>query len=226
MLRPIYPYNVARKMYNVTNGAGFKDSIDTTKAFLRQPLYDVLAVDSAAGVQNLSFFTTKGNKFKTNMSLQGQLPNGQDFLAEQLQLYFIPGVLNTPLAISGALTRAQYLNDVAAFYNGGYAEINVLSQNWLTISPLMMAPPANRLTGALAIGLADSDTTAATETIAIAESTIASAGGDVYELNGLWLPANTNFEVTVNLNLASGLPSGVDGSLIAILNGVMYRNTQ
>lgn len=222
MLRPIYPYNVARKMYNTTNGAGFKDDINTPKAFLRQPLYDTVTVDAAAGVQNLSLFTEKGTKFKTNMNLQGQLPNGQDFLAEQLQLYFISGVVNTPAAVAGALTRAQYLNDVAAFYNGGYAEINILSQTWLTIAPLMMAPPANRLTGAVAVSMVDSDAAAGS----IAETTIASAGGDVYELNGLWLPSNTNFEVTVNLNLVAGLPSGVDGTLIAILNGVMYRNVQ
>jgi len=228
-MRNIYPYKQARQMYNTTNGAGFKDAMDTTKAFLRQPMSDTLTVDHTAGLKNLSFFTgAVGNLFKTNMSLSGQFPNGQDFLAWNLQLYFQPGVLNSP-AIATTAVQAQYVNDVAAFYGAGSiagqnnatATINILSAPWLK-APVNMLPPANRLVGSVAVGVAN-DTAS---TINIANNAIASWGGEVFDLNGLWLPSNTNFEVAVALNLAGGLPSGVDGTLTAVLDGVLYRNTQ
>ena len=228
-MRPIYPYNTARQMYNVTNGAGFKDPINTTKAFLRQPMFDTLAVSAAAGTQTLSFFTgSVGNFFKTNMSLSGQFPNGQDFLAWSLQLYFQPGVLNTP-AVGTTVAQAQYLNDVAAFWgagatagqNNGHCTINVLSAPWLR-APLNMLPPANRIVGSVATAIANSNAT----TVNSAQDFIASYGGEVFDLNGLWLPSNTNFEVSVQLTLPSGLPSTTNGTLTAVLDGVLYRNTQ
>lgn len=218
-MRQIYPYNKARAMYNTTNGAGFKDKPDVHKAFLRQPLYDTLPVSAAAGLQTLRFFTTGGNLFKTNMNLPGQLPNGQDFLVWNIQCYFVPGVSNTPAA-NATVVRTQYLNDMAAIYNGNYAQVNILSAPWLTVSPLMMLPPANRLVGALSTAVSDNVAPV------IAESVIASAGGEVYDVNGLWLPANTNFDVTIAVNLAGGLPSGVDGEMRIEMDGVMYRNIQ
>ncbi len=228
-MRPIYPYSKAREMYNVTNGAGFKDAPSTTKAFLRQPMFDTLAVSATAGLQTLSFFTgAVGNLFKTNMSLAGQFPNGQDFLAWNLQLYFQPGVLNSP-AVATTAIQGQYLNDVAAFWgagsiagqNNGHVTINVLSSPWLR-SPINMLPPANRIVGAVATSIANSNAT----TINAAQDYIASYGGEVFDLNGLWLPSNTNFEISVSLNLAGGLPSTVAGTLTAVLDGVLYRNTQ
>ena len=228
-MRNIYPYKQARQMYNTTNGAGFKDSIETTKAFLRQPMFDTLAVSAAAGLQTLSFFTgAVGNANKTNMSLSGQFPNGQDFLAWNLQLYFQPGVLNSP-TIATTAVQAQYVNDVAAFYGAGsiagqnnaIATVNILSAPWLK-TPVNMLPPANRLVGSVAVGVAN-DTAS---TINIANDAIASWGGEVFDVNGLWLPSNTNFEVSVSINLAAGLPSTVNGTLTAVMDGVLYRNTQ
>lgn len=218
-MRQIYSYQEARKRYNVTNGAQFKDVETSNKAFLRLPVYDTLTVSGAGGLQNLSFFTTLGDVFKTNMSLQGVFPQGQDFLVWNIQPYFEPGVPNSEVDTVVPLSISDYTNDVATFYNNAIVTVNILSQKWLQ-APAQMMPPANRLVGSSSYSasqfVADSSFNGGTQ--------IASWGGEAFDVNGFWIPSNTNIEVVVSFN--EELPSGQNGTLRMTMDGVMYRNVQ
>ena len=202
------------------------------KEGIREPLYDFLTYDSAATLQ-LKFFQTQvgGAKTKsdTNMPLNGQLPAGQKFVAQTLELHFMPGsnagsyVRQAPVQSATALAAPNFANDVWALVNQGWLEVTVGTKQYLT-APLIAFPSSSGLVVQAAIGL---------EAVAAAAAAIenqitvdyARLGGRVFQFTPeVPIEPQTNFDVTLNWPAAVTLPSGFDARIGVSLGGVRFRN--
>lgn len=212
---------------------------------IRQTLYDTLLY-AGAGVQTLTFFqtpigqgvttalggtaNTPKTKSDTNMVMAGNLPSGQEFLAESVEVTFYPGSVSTAntftvdnltffLAAASAVPTAQ-VDDVNAFYQSGRLEFNILSKNYLTEQPLMRFPPKAYLEvfGAIA---SNSATTSEVGFVA------AHACGRPYYLEpNIDLQPAMNFDVSLIWPGLVAMPSGFNARVGVILDGYMLRASQ
>lgn len=212
---------------------------------IRQTLYDTLLY-AGAGVQTLTFFqtpigqgsttalggtaNTPKTKSDTNMVMAGNLPSGQEFLAESIEVTFYPGSVSTAntftvdnltffLAAASAVPTAQ-VDDVNAFYQSGRLEFNILSKNYLTEQPLMRFPPKAYLEvfGAIA------SNSAATAEVGFAA---AHACGRPYYLEpNIDLQPAMNFDVSLIWPGLVAMPSGFNARVGVILDGYMLRASQ
>ena len=223
--RPLIDFQTAKARYNVSNGAGMKVG---SKAAFRQSFYDFQTYAYAGTTTLYTFFQQPvGQSGKTledtNMSIGGQLSLGNDFLIESIQVHFYPGVLNQPNEDTAAPFAApQFINDVAALNKKGYLTVNVLNSVVLTEAPIGRLPPNTRLTGNAAM----SGTIAGSTASSFNQASFATFGGETYDVEGLWIPSNTNFSVNLNFPTTAALPSSVDGRIGIVLQGILYRNIQ
>lgn len=216
-----------------------------TSEVLKQSLYDSLLY-AQAGQTSLTFFQqpvgqgnttalggTAGNpksKSDTNMALGGQLSNGLMLLVQSIELHFFPGSVATANTFTidtvsvfnaaASLALTAQVDDVSAFYQGGWLEFNILQKTYLTEAPLMRFPPKTHLqiNGALA-------STSATQS----EQGIANAFADgrpYYTEPELLLRPTMNFEVKLNWPGLVALTSGFNGRVTAILDGFTMRASQ
>jgi hypothetical protein len=192
---------------------------------LRQSLYDMQAY-AAAGQTQLSFFQvpvgqSSKTKADTNMSLAGQLPAGQQFLIQSLEVIFYPGTVFPGGVAGGPAIVDAFVNDVWKVRSGvASLELNVGSKNYLTEAPLMRFPPKTRLDGWT--GQSDSAVAAATTFM---RTSYADACGRPYPIDPyLLLESTQNFNVQINWPTAIAITNA--GRIGVVLDGLLIRNSQ
>lgn len=190
---------------------------------IRQSLYDFTDY-AAAGQQTLTFFQTPEGqsgktKADTNMTSAGQLPDPQKFLVESIEVLFFPG---TNPAVYGAGAAANHINDAYVVSKSGWLQLFIMSKPYLEEAPIGRFPAKTRLHVEAAVS--DASTAAANQQSRIA---YASFAGRPYQMNPpIVLTKNQNFKVTLNWPAAVALPSGVNGRIGIVLDGVLFRASQ
>lgn len=199
---------------------------------IKQTLYDWQAY-AAAGQTQLSFFQVPvGQSGKTlsdtNMNLAGNLPAGQEFLVQSIEVPFLPTVpavaADNPAAF-GAQAVANIVNDVYKVYRTGNLQFNVLSKNYLTEAPLGRFPGKTQFD--LAAAVSDIAPNGAGTDEMQTRIAFAKAVGRPYVLDPMriLLVSNQNFIVT--LNWPEGLQTITNpGRIGVILDGTLYRRSQ
>ncbi|MGH8742849.1 MAG: hypothetical protein ACREUY_01070 [Burkholderiales bacterium] len=189
---------------------------------LRQSLYD-FQVYAQAGQTSLVFFQVpiSGTKTEadTNMVLAGQLPAGQQFLAQSLEVYFFPG---TVLPGTGPVANVidAFINDVWAVYKGGWVKFKIGSKDYLQEAPIGRMPPKTRLDG---WSSENGNTTAAAALYT--RTSYASPAGRPYPIDPYVLLESTqNFVVALNWPVAVAVTNA--GRIGVILDGLLIRNSQ
>lgn len=212
---------------------------------IRQPLYDHLLY-AAAGAQQLTFFqapigqgsttalgataTTPKTKADTNMVMAGNLPSGQEFLVESIEVAFYPGSVSAAstftvdavtffLAVASAVPTAQ-VDDVNAFYQAGRLEFNVLSKNYLTEAPLMKFPPKAYLD---IVGAIASNSATTSEVGFVAAH---AAGRPYYVEPRIDLQPAMNFDVSLIFPGLVPMPSTFNARVGVYLDGYLLRASQ
>lgn len=178
------------------------------------------ATYATAGTTGLQFFQVPvGQSSKTladtNMTLAGQLPSGQAFLLQSIELVLFPGV--NP---ETATATNQFVNDVYAIMKGGYFLLNIGSKNYLQEAPLGVFPPkANRMQGFSAVHVTDATADLVVEYGAMA--------GRPYMLKSpLLLESSQNFSASLNWPTAVATPSGQNARIGLRFEGTLYRDVQ
>lgn len=213
---------------------------------VRNTLYDSLLYPQA-GTTQLTFFSLPlgqgvtsatgaavgGSKTyaDTNMDLGGQLPSGKTYLVESIEVLFTPGlsaaantytyaaVANFNAVAGVAVTEA--LNDIAAIYESGWLEFNILSKNYLREAGLWKFPPKAsriRVDGAIASNSATTGITTALNAYA--------DGRPYYVEPKITLRPAVNFEVKLQWPGAVDTGSGFNGRIQVILDGGFLRASQ
>lgn len=212
---------------------------------IRQRLYD-WQLYPAAGVAQLTFFQQPAGAgittalgavvgsaktlWDTNMTLAGQLPSGQQYMIESIEVILLPGSVSTANTYTPA-TPGQFLvaasavplgqaNDVNSFYQSGKLELNIMSKNYLRETPLYAFPPKAALSQDAAVST-NSGTVAEVATI------MARAGGRPYYLEPeISIQPAVNFEVALTWPAAVAMPSGFNGRVGVIFDGYFMRSSQ
>lgn len=184
-----------------------------------QPLYDYQTY-ALAGQTSLSFFQNPiGQNGKTledtNMRSSGQLPKPQRFLCESISIDFFPG---NPVNLDSVDSSNLNWNDVYDVMKSGWLDFTVGSTSMLEQAPIGAFPPAYRLGGGASV------TGAASLANTITGVDYASFAGKTFEIIPLTLPANQNFNVT--LNWAQAVPISIAARIGVKLNGSLYRAVQ
>ncbi len=211
---------------------------------VRQSLYDY-QVYATAGATALTFFSTPigqglsaapGNAGNvktiadTNMQLAGQLPAGQNFCIETVEVHFEPGAVSTantftmvsPIAFAAAASAATVfaaVSDVAAIYRSGTLILSVGSKNYLQESPLGRFPPQAHLSvqGAVA---------STSATVGQTAVTLARMEGRPYHIIPIRLVNGQNFACSLTWPVAVATPSAFNGRIGVVFDGYLYRNSQ
>lgn len=190
---------------------------------LRQSLYDFQAY-AQAGQAQLSFFQVPvgqagKTKADTNMTLAGQLPSGQQFLAQSLEVYFFPGTIIPGVGPVANLIDG-FVNDVWAVYKGGWLEFTVGSKVYLTEAPIGRFPPKTRLDGWAS---ENGNTTAAAALYT--RTSYATPAGRPYPVDPyILLESTQNFTVQLNWPVAVAVTNA--GRIGVIIDGLLIRNSQ
>lgn len=231
--------------YNQSTLDQFKVSRPGMPEVIRQRLIDY-QLYPAAGQAQLTFFAnpvgqgltsalgavagTPKTLADTNMTAAGQLSKGVQFLAESIEIAFEPGSVATAntftnvtpatfTAVAASAIVAQ-LNDVNTVRMSGWLEFYILSKTYLTEAPLGSFPPKTRLEIDAAIATNSAST-------GVLNVNTARWGGRPYTLDPpITLDSNTNFNVFIKWPGAVALPSGFNGRIGVILDGVQYRLSQ
>jgi hypothetical protein len=229
-------------------------NIDTLKQYMvnrpgqvevvRNGLYDT-ALYATAGSTSIPFFSTPigqglssapgntnavKNIVDTNMSLAGQLPAGQSYLVEAVEVDFVPGssaaantfALVNPIVFAVAAAAGTVwaaISDVHAIYRTGALTFNVGSKNYLQEGPLGKFPPSAHVE-------VKGDVTSTSATVGQTAISMAYAEGKPYNIIPISLVASQNFNVTASWPVAVATPSGFNGALRVTLVGYQYRNSQ
>lgn len=212
---------------------------------IRQRLYDY-QIYPAAGSQQLLFFQsqlgqgitsavgavagTAKSKWDTNMRLSSQLPSGQAFLIESVEVFFQPGSVSTAntfttdtltffLAAASAVPTAQ-LDDANIFYLSGCLELDILSKNYLQETPLAAFPPKTQIVPAGAI----SSNSATTAEVGFGSTTM--QGRPYYMEPRIELAPAVNFAVSLTWPGLVAMTSGFNARVGVILDGYLMRASQ
>ena len=186
------------------------------------PLYEYQTY-LAAGQTLLTFFqntvgSIAGGKSTTNILAAGQLPRPQEFLITGVQVTFEVGAAIAVDAIARVQTNWQDVFDVS---NSGNLDLFVGSKSYLTDAPLGVFPQQWGVGGAG--NTAAATTTAATDIAKVLD--YARPVGRYYSITPVKLPANQNFNVT--LNWPEGVVPVVTAAVIGVrLDGFLYRLSQ
>jgi hypothetical protein len=192
------------KKYNVNRVGQFE--------VIWQPLYERQTY-VVAGQTLLTFFqntvgSIAGGLSTTNIRAAGQLPRPQEFLITSIEVTFDVGA-----AIAQAASAVQSnWQDTFDVMNSGNLDLFVGSKSYLTDAPIGVFPQQ--------YGIAGADAQGATVGMDYARPV-----GRRYEITPVKLPANQNFNVT--LNWPEGAVPVVTQATIGVrLNGFLYRLSQ
>ena len=208
------PSIAALKKYNVNR----VDNIEV----IWQPLYEYQTYPTTGQTQ-LTFFQNPvgaiaGGLSTTNVRSAGQFPRPQQFLITGIQVTFEVGAAIAVDAIARVQTNWQDAFDVA---NAGNLELFIGSKAYLNDAPLGVFPQQYGLGGA-------GDTSAATTTAATDIAKVldyARPVGKYYQITPVKIPANQNFNVT--LNWPEGVVTVTTAAVIGVrLDGFLYRLSQ
>jgi len=208
------PSIAALKQYNVNRVGKYE--------VIWQPAYHYQAYDTLGHTQ-LTFFqdtvgSIAGGLSTTNMRAAGQFPRPQEFLITGIQVTFEVGAAIAVDAIARVQTNWQDAFDVL---NSGNLDLFIGSKSYLTDGPLGVFPQQYGIGGA-------GDTAAATTTAATDIAKVldyARGVGRYYEITPVKLPANQNFNVTLNWP-EGAVTVTTDGVIGVRLNGFLYRLSQ
>jgi len=184
-----------------------------------QPLYDYQAY-AQAGQTSLSFFQNPIGQLgktlaDTNMESAGQLPSPQKFLVEAISIDFFPG---NPVDMGVVDTSPLNWADVYDVFKSGWLEFTVGSKSVLKQGPLGAFPSNYRLGGGASI------TGAASVANTIDGVDYATFAGQPFTIIPAAIPANQNFNVTLNWPVA--VPITVAARIGVKLHGNLYRSVQ
>ncbi len=181
----------------------------------------------AAGQTQLLFFAQPQSSTKTpvdtNMTLAGQIPNGNRFELRRIEIEFFPGI-NPGMAQRNSAAAAgvdQFVNDLYTVMKSGFVKLEILNKTYLTFAPLGKAPVTHGLTGFSS----QSDTTTA-GAAQLTRTSYWRLAGEPLDVTPVNLEPNMNFGVTIGWPAAVPLPSGVDGRIGVILRGITTRVSQ
>lgn len=215
-LGPVTAYNPpgeeALRNYNV-NRAGQVEVI-------WQPFYDYLTY-VAAGQTQLTFFqrtvgaggTTLAD---TNMRAAGQFPRPWEFLVTGIQIILQPTVLPNSTAAAAA-TLANTNNAHQILNQPAWLELFIGSKAYLQDGPLIKFPQQYRLAGNNAIAA-----TFAAGTFMATDYAV--GAGKYYAITPVKIPANQNFNVTLNWPALQAVTANT--RIGVILDGFQYRLSQ
>lgn len=211
---------------------------------VRARLYDYLVYPTAGATQFTFFANPVGQGLSsspgnanaaktladTNMQLAGQLPAPQAMIVESIEVIFFPGKVSTantftpqePAEFGGnaANTVDAGISDVNAIGVGGFLNFYIGSKSYLTDAPIGCFPPKTALNLDAAIAAVSGANGAVT--IGAARWT----GRPYYLEPPITLRATQNFNVTLNWPVAIATPSGFNGRIGVILDGVLFRKAQ
>ena len=200
---------------------------------VRQTLYDFQTYANA-GQTLLQFFQVPlGQAGKTledtNMDQAGSLPTPKYFLVESIEIYFYPAgdIARLQTGGAGTLVATEFSNDVKAVAEAGALTYFIGSKNYLQEAPLNRFPPKTCLKTEGAYALQTKQAAAADSEIALTYDYAVFSGRPYYINPATLLIPTQNFKVT--LEWPSGvvaLPSGVDGRIGIVLDGILYRQSQ
>ena len=208
------PQIAALRKYNVNRAGQYE--------VIWQPLYEYQTYPTT-GQTLLTFFqntvgSVAGGLSATNVRAAGQFPRPQEFLVTGIQVTFEVGAAIAVDAIARVQTNWQDAFDVA---NGGNLDLFIGSKSYLTDSPIGVFPQVYGIGGA-------GDTAAATTTAATDIAKVldyARPLGKYYAITPIKIPANQNFNVT--LNWPEGLVTVTTAATIGVrLDGFLYRLSQ
>lgn len=183
-----------------------------------EALYDYAAYPTAGGTSFTFFQQPAGQSGKTladtNMTLAGQLPQGQAFLVTGIEVPIFSGAATDGTAGTGQL------EDINALYKAGFLTLTIGTKPYTQDAPLGVFAQSFGVGGVSAIG-----TTAAATTIV---HEVARVVGAPYSLAGcpLLLTPSVNFNVQLGFATAVATPSGADARFGVRLKGMLYRLAQ
>ena len=202
---------------------------------VRQSLYDFQTYDATNGHSTLTFFQVPAGqssktKEDTNMELAGTLPAPKNMLVQSIEIRFYPGVNPSTVNNNDAdfdLTSAEFINDVYTLAKKGFLRLFIGSKDYLLEAPLDRFPAKSYLNVAAATAAAYTQASGA-DGARQANVQYATLGGRPYNLvPPITLPATQNFSVSLEWpGGAQALPSGVDGRIGIILDGLLFRLSQ
>lgn len=213
-LTPYHPPSIpALKGYNVNRAGQFE--------VIWQPTYDYQTYAAAGATQFTFFQTTVGaagaTLATTNIRAAGQFPRPQEFLVTGIQILFTPGntVANTE-AVAG--TAQENWNDVTdVMFGTAFLDLFIGSKSYLQDAPLAKFAQQFRITGG-------GWTTGAGSVATTDFIDYAVTAGRYYSITPIKIPANQNFNVT--LNFPAVIAVAVDATIGVILDGFLYRLSQ
>jgi hypothetical protein len=207
----------ARQKFNV-NRKGEKETV-------WYPLYDYAAYPTA-GISSLTFFQTPvgqaGKTFEdTNMVSAGSLPTPQSFLITGIQVLFFPGVSPGAFGAPAGDTPFNFINDQYDLFKSGFGKLFIGSKDYSVCAPIGMYPSQFRMGG---FGAAADASTAGPNLNT--QMGYASFAGPEFRIGDLNIPANQNFNMSLNWPTIVATPSGQDGRIGVALNGWLTRLSQ
>jgi hypothetical protein len=201
----------------------------------------------AGGVQLLSFFQqpigsgvttaiggvvgTAKSRWDTNMTLGGQLPNGQIFVAETLEVEFFAGssaaantfTLAQPdvFAVAASATALDQIADTRQFYSSGRVSFNILSKEYVGDQPIGKFPPKTQ-------HRIDSSLSSNSATVGISATLNGVTTGRPWDFGDVELTIEPNMNFSVNLEWPANvaLPSGFNARVVVALDGWLIQAVQ
>lgn len=212
---------------------------------IRNRLYD-FNLYPAAGISSLTFFAQQVGQgitsaqgatvgsgktlSDTNMQLAGQLPNGQMYVVESIEVLFLPGSVSTAntytpasvyaFAAVAAASIGAAVNDVNLILQTGQLDFNILNKNYLREPMLMAFPPKAMIDLTAAVG-----TNSATTSLVSAQ--LAKATGRPYYIDPkISIRPAVNFEVKISWPGVVATPSTFNGRMGVLFDGGFMRASQ
>lgn len=244
-LAPSKPLALTGTDYNVDTLNAYKVNRPGQAEVIRQRLYDFQLYPTAGQAQFTFFALPLGQGITsavggvvgsaktyadTNMQGAGSLPRPISYLAESIEVVFEPGSVATAntftpatpnqFAAVAALAVLAQLQDVNILRISGWLELFIGSKTYLTEAPLGTFPPKVRLDLDAAIA-SNSATTA--EVAAVSSKW---AGRPYYLDPPITLETLQNFAVYLKFPAAVATPSGFNGRIGVVFDGVLFRLSQ
>lgn len=223
-----------RRLPSPEEFARYGVNLSGTSDIIWQPQYDS-ALYAAAGQGQLNFFTQPigqgvtshpggaGTKTlaDTNLTLQGQLPTPQKFLAVGIEIQIYSG-LNPGRGPVAQNTAGQMWNDIMAISRGGVLQYTVGTKPILQEAPLGNFPQQTFLEGEVAL----SDATTAGANL-LSQVEYAAIRGRTYAIQPTGIPSGQNFSVQLSWPNVVALPSANATTRIFVrLLGWLARGVQ
>jgi hypothetical protein len=211
-----------------------------TKDVIWNPLYDFAAYPSA-GQLLFTFYANQIGQgtssapgagavakslFDTNLQINNQLTQGNEFYGIGSESLFYPGVSNAALPLTVLPGRSNvpttvgiFANDVWSVGNGGLKVLTIgTDRRYIQDGPLFMFPPATRL--AIQAAVAE---VSATATGVGMEITYAAWSGEPYTIVPIYIESNQSFTMQVTFAALIPTPSTQIGRLGDRLRGYLVR---